>query len=175
MMLKIKSKIFYFLLAAAVLLIDQYTKMLALEYLEYASPIPVANNLNWTLLFNTGAAFSFLADAGGWQHWLLGGLAVVVSIFIVIYLIQLPKESKLLAFALALVLGGAVGNVYDRFTLGYVVDFIDVYLHECGVARSLFPSCHWPVFNIADSAICVGAILLLIDAVKNPAMPSPAK
>jgi len=167
-----QQKIFYYLLALIVISLDQYTKLLALQHLTFATPVPVVPYLNWTLLFNTGAAFSFLSDAGGWQHFLLGGLAVVVSIFIIVYIYKLPQQSVLLSIALALVLGGAIGNVYDRFTLGYVVDFIDVYLNQCGVLQNWFYACHWPAFNIADSAITLGAILLIVDAVKNPASPA---
>ena len=164
---KLAEKAPYYLLALIVLSLDQYTKLLALQHLSYANPVPVFEHLNWTLLFNRGAAFSFLSNAGGWQHWLLGGLAVGVSIFIVVYLYKLPRQAWMLSLALALVLGGAVGNVYDRFTLGYVVDFIDVYLQQCSFLQAWFPACHWPAFNIADAAICVGAILLLLDAFLN--------
>src|SRR5690606_3199306 len=163
------QKLPYYLLALVIISLDQYTKLLALHHLTYATPVPVMSFLNWTLLFNTGAAFSFLSDAGGWQHFLLGGLAVAVSFFIIIYIYRLPRQSVLLSIALALVLGGAIGNVYDRFTLGYVVDFIDVYLSRCGFLQNWFHACHWPAFNIADSAITLGAILLIVDAVKNPA------
>lgn len=168
-MISMQQKIFYYLLALIVISLDQYTKLLALQHLTYATPVSVMPFLNWTLLFNTGAAFSFLSDAGGWQHWILGSLAVAVSVFIVVYIYKLPQQAVLLSIALALVLGGAIGNVYDRFTLGYVVDFIDVYLNQCGFLQSWFYACHWPAFNIADSAITLGAILLIVDAVKNPA------
>lgn len=169
-----QKKSLYYLLALVVISLDQYTKLLALQHLTYATPVAVMPNLNWTLLFNMGAAFSFLSDAGGWQHWLLGGLAVAVSVFIMVYLSRLPDQATLLSIALALVMGGALGNVYDRFTLGYVVDFIDVYLQSCGVLQNWFYACHWPAFNIADSAITVGAILLLIDAVINPDPGKPS-
>jgi len=162
----------YFLLALAVLLLDQATKHWALQSLDYAVPQPVVEYLNWTLLFNTGAAFSFLANAGGWQHILLGGIAVTISGLIIVSLHRLPAESRLLLTALALVLGGAVGNVYDRFTLGYVVDFIDVYLHSCGALQRFFAGCHWPAFNVADSAISLGALLLLVDTVRNSVTPN---
>lgn len=163
-----RQKIYYYLLALIIISLDQYTKLLALQHLSHATPVPVLPFLNWTLLFNKGAAFSFLSDAGGWQHGLLGGLAVAVSVFLVVYIYRLPQQAILLSIALALVLAGAVGNVYDRFTLGYVVDFIDVYLDHCSFLQSWFYACHWPAFNIADSAITLGAILLVVDAVKNP-------
>ncbi len=159
-----RLKIICYLLALVIIVLDQYTKALALEYLDYATPQPVLPFLNWTLLYNPGAAFSFLSDAGGWQHWLLGGLAVGVSIFIVFYIWRLPSRARWLSVSLALILGGALGNLYDRVTLGYVVDFIDVYVHSCGFLEDYFYRCHWPAFNIADSAITVGAIMLLIEA-----------
>lgn len=164
---RMKTKYLYFLLALVVISLDQYTKLLALMHLQYATPVEVMPSLNWTLLFNKGAAFSFLHDAGGWQQWLFGGLATAVSVFISVYLWKLPANEKWLALSLALILGGALGNLYDRLTLGYVVDFIDVYVNECGFLQSLFPICHWPAFNIADSAITVGAIILLIDSFRQ--------
>lgn len=168
MLSRVQQKFFYYLLALIVISLDQYTKLLALEHLHFADPVAVAPFLNWTLLFNTGAAFSFLSGAGGWQQWLFGGLAVSVSTFVAAYIWKLPQQARLLSIALALILGGALGNVYDRITLGYVVDFIDAYLNSCGALQHFFPSCHWPAFNIADSAITLGAILLIIDACVNP-------
>jgi len=164
----IQQKFLYYLLALVVVSLDQYTKLLALQHLQFATPIAVVSFLNWTLLFNTGAAFSFLSSAGGWQQWLFGGLAVAVSVFIIVYIWKLPQHARLLALSLTLILGGALGNVYDRVTLGYVVDFIDVYLNSCGSLTRVFPSCHWPAFNVADSAITLGAILLLVDSFVNP-------
>jgi signal peptidase II len=156
-------------LALVVLCLDQFSKWLATEYLQYGRPVEVLPFLNWTLLHNPGAAFSFLSDAGGWQHWLLGGLALIVSLFIVVYLWRLGVSNALLSFSLALVLGGAVGNLVDRVTLGYVVDFVDVYLPGgCGFAVKWFPRCHWPAFNVADSAIFLGAIGLIVDTFRNP-------
>ena len=157
-------KAFYYVLALIIIGLDQYTKVLAVNNLTFAISEPVNSFLNWTLLYNRGAAFSFLSDAGGWQQWLLGGLAGAVSIGIVIYIWCLSKAQVLLSLALAFVLGGALGNLYDRVTLGYFVDFIDVYLNECGMLEKYFYACHWPVFNIADSAIVLGAILLLIES-----------
>jgi len=161
---RLLQKIPYYLLALVMISLDQYTKLLALQHLSFAESVPVASYLNWTLLFNRGAAFSFLNSAGGWQQWLFGGLAVAVSVGIVVYLWKLPAQARLLSMALSLVLAGALGNVYDRITLGYVVDFIDVYLDSCGALVHFFPACHWPAFNVADSAITTGAVLLLIDS-----------
>jgi signal peptidase II len=168
MKLRIQQKSLYYLLALIVISLDQYTKMLALQQLHFATPVAVLPFLNWTLLFNTGAAFSFLSSAGGWQQWLFGGLAMAVSVFITVYIWKLPQHARLLSLSLALILGGALGNVYDRVTLGYVVDFIDVYLNHCGALGRFFPACHWPAFNVADSAITLGAILLVIDSFVNP-------
>ncbi|OUD13107.1 signal peptidase II [Thioflexithrix psekupsensis] len=141
-----------------VLLLDQATKWWASSALELYQPVPVLPYLNFTLLHNPGAAFSFLADAGGWQRWFFTGLAVVISAVIVMWLARLSPQQRMLGIALALVLGGAVGNVIDRFIYGYVIDFIDVY----------YQTWHWPAFNIADSAITIGAVLLLIDVVRHP-------
>ena len=107
-----------------------------------------------TLMHNTGAAFSFLSDAGGWQRWFLSAVAIGVSVFLVIWLKRLTDTQKLQATALALILGGAIGNVIDRLWLGHVVDFIQVYYDEW----------YWPAFNIADSAITIGAVLILYDS-----------
>lgn len=163
-----KQKSLYYMLALVVISLDQYTKMLALQHLQFATPVAVMPFVNWTLLFNTGAAFSFLSSAGGWQQWLFGGLAMAVSIFITVYIWKLPQTARLLSLSLALILGGALGNVYDRVMLGHVVDFVDVYLSSCGALARFFPDCHWPAFNVADAAITIGAILLLVDSFVNP-------
>lgn len=142
----------WLLLSAVVVLLDQYTKWLALEHLQLHDPVPVIDGvLNWMLAYNEGAAFSFLADQGGWQRWFFTGLAAVVSVVLVVWLSRTPRSDWRNALPLALILGGAVGNVIDRARLGHVVDFIDVY----------YGSWHWPAFNIADSAICVGAVCLV--------------
>ncbi|WP_269915205.1 signal peptidase II [Acinetobacter sp. HY1485] len=140
-------------LSALAIVIDQWTKHLASTHLNYADPVAVLPSLNWTLLHNYGAAFSFLSDAGGWQRYLFMGLAGAVSLIFAFWLIRMPKTLKVLPAAIALILGGALGNLIDRVSLGYVVDFIHVY----------YQNHHFPAFNIADSAITVGTILLLID------------
>ena len=144
-------------LALLVLALDQGSKALAQTLLDYAQPVPVFSWFNLTLHYNEGAAFSFLSDAGGWQRWLFTGLAVVVSSVLVVWIWRLSREQTLLALALALVLGGAVGNVIDRMLLGHVVDFISV--HYAGR--------YFPTFNIADSAISIGAALLLLDGFRT--------
>lgn len=141
-------------LSAVVVLLDQWTKFLAVEHLILNAPLPQFPGLNLTLVRNTGAAFSLLRDAGGWQRWLFVVLAVVIAVVIVIWLFQLPARRNWLGCALAFVLGGALGNLWDRVNLGYVIDFLDVYCSHW----------HWPAFNLADSAITAGAIMLIIDA-----------
>ena len=106
-----------------------------------------------TLAHNYGAAFSFLSDAGGWQRWLFTGLSSVVTVVLIVWLLRLTAAEKLTAAALALIIGGAIGNLADRIKHGYVVDFIDVFYRDW----------HWPAFNVADSAITCGVILLLLD------------
>jgi signal peptidase II len=106
-----------------------------------------------TYVHNTGAAFSFLSEAGGWQRWFFAGLALAISVIIAVWLARLKKHETLLAVALALVLGGAVGNLIDRLAYGYVIDFLDVY----------YDTWHWPAFNIADSAITLGVMLMLAE------------
>ncbi len=141
-------------LSFIVIILDQATKWLATHYLTLFEPVPILPLFNLTLMHNEGAAFSFLHDAGGWQRWFFTALASIVSIAIVIWLTRLEKSEKLTAISLALILGGAVGNLIDRVRLGYVVDFLDVY----------WGNAHWPAFNVADSAITVGAILMVISS-----------
>lgn len=138
-----------------VIVLDQISKFLASHYLQLHAPVGLLPGLSLTLMHNTGAAFSFLSKAGGWQRWFFILLTAIVSIVIVIWLIKLSRQQRWVACALAFILGGALGNLYDRILLGYVVDFIDVY----------YRNYHWPAFNIADSAITCGAIMLIIDAV----------
>lgn len=142
-------------LAVSVLIVvlDLWTKNIATQSLTLYRPLELTSWLNMTLAHNYGAAFSFLSDAGGWQRWLFTGLASVVTLVLVVWLFRLPPREKLTAAALGLIIGGAVGNLLDRINHGYVVDFIDVYYRDW----------HWPAFNLADSAITCGVILLLID------------
>lgn len=151
-----------YLVAALVLVLDWWTKSLASSLLDYSVPRVITPWFNLTLLHNRGAAFSLLSEAGGWQHWLLGGIALVVSVAIVVALRRLPRAAQLQGLGLALVLGGAIGNLGDRLRWGYVVDFIQVHYRDL----------YWPAFNIADSAITVGAALLILDALRNRASAS---
>jgi len=155
----LRNPLFYLwlLLAAVVIGLDAWTKYLANTQLVLFDPVQVTSWLNWRLAHNPGAAFSLLADAGGWQRWFFTILALAVSVFLLSWLLKCEREQRLLPLALSLVLGGALGNVIDRLVHGYVIDFIDV--HAYGY--------HWPSFNIADSAITCGIILLLIDALRE--------
>ncbi len=162
-----KTAWLWYLLAGIVILLDQVSKYAVSANLEMHSPVIFTSFFNFTLMHNHGAAFSFLSDAGGWQRYLFSGLAAVVSIGLVIWLARTPAAKRWEPIALALVLGGAIGNLYDRVTLGYVVDFIVVHYNDY----------YWPAFNVADSAISIGAIMLLIDALVSPntEKPSPEK
>ena len=141
-------------LSLLVIVLDQATKYLAEALLVMHRPISVLPSLNLMLTYNTGAAFSFLADAGGWQRWFFLSLGLIVSIGLVAWLYRLKPEEKRLAAALALILGGAIGNLIDRVWLGQVIDFIQLY----------YGHWYWPAFNIADSAITLGATLLVLDS-----------
>ena len=147
----------WLLLAALVIALDQASKFWVLTHFYPGEARPVTAFFNLVLVFNRGAAFSFLADAGGWQHWFFIGLAVAVSVWIVAMLRQHAHE-RLLPAALTLILGGALGNLIDRLRLGAVVDFLD--LHLAGA--------HWPAFNLADSAITLGVALMLIQQFRQP-------
>ena len=144
----------WYLLALAVIVLDQYTKGLATAALDYGRPQPVFSWFNLTLQHNTGAAFSFLSDAGGWQRYFFSVVAVVISIALAVWLLTLSSGQWLLALSLGLILGGALGNLWDRLAHGYVVDFISVH----------YGGWYFPAFNLADSAISVGAACLLLDS-----------
>jgi signal peptidase II len=137
-------------IATLALLFDQCTKWLALSHLQLGIPQPVLPFLNWLLLFNPGAAFSFLAQGSGWQRWFFTLLGLAASAYIV-YLLARTQLSKTMSWALSLILGGALGNVLDRLMFGFVIDFIDCH----------YGNWHWPAFNIADSAISIGAALII--------------
>lgn len=145
----------WYLLSLVVIILDQWTKWLAETNLTFLEPVPVIEPfLNWTLAYNYGAAFSFLADAGGWQKWFFAGLALLMSLFLIGYLAKAPRQAKLLSLGLALVLGGAVGNLIDRLLHGHVIDFIHVHYADVW---------HYPIFNIADIGISIGVLLIVID------------
>jgi len=144
-------------LAAAIVAVDQLSKLAILRSFSFGERLAVVPGLfDLTLVYNRGAAFSFLAGASGWQRWFFTGLGVAAAIFIV-WLLARHGSQRLFAFALALILGGAIGNVIDRIARGQVVDF--VLLH--------WQRFYWPAFNVADSAITVGAVLLVVDELRR--------
>ena len=143
-------------LSVLVIIADLASKHFASVNLEYAVPVPIMPSFNLTLLHNTGAAFSFLATESGWQRWFFVILASVVSLALIKWLSSLQKEPWV-AMAVALILGGAIGNLYDRITLGYVVDFLHFYWGDY----------HFPAFNIADTAISIGAGFMILDVFRS--------
>ena len=146
-------------LSLLVLVIDQASKFYFENKLEmFQQIVIIPDYFSWTLAYNTGAAFSFLADSSGWQRWLFALIAIVVSAVLVVWLKRLGRNETWLAIALALVLGGALGNLYDRVALGHVIDFILVHWQN---------RWYFPAFNIADSAISVGAVMLALDMFKS--------
>lgn len=146
-------------LSGLIIVLDQLTKVVMSNWLELYQTVAVMPYFNFTLAHNSGAAFSFLAGAGGWQRWFFIALALVVSAVLVVWLSRLKAAAKMEAIAISLIIGGAIGNVLDRFIYGYVIDFVDIYIG----------SYHWPAFNIADAAICIGAVLLVLDSFKKTA------
>lgn len=146
-------------LSAVVIAVDQLTKWMAEANLEPGQPVGIMSHLNMTLTYNTGAAFSFLKDQGGWQRWFFAILAIVVSVFIINWLRKLKKDRIWAAVGLALVLGGAIGNLIDRLLYGRVIDFIDFYVNFD--VPFILNGGHFAIFNVADIAITVGAVLLV--------------
>ena len=141
-------------LSLLAVILDQGSKLVIAGSMQLYQSISIMPYFNLTYVHNTGAAFSFLSEAGGWQRWFFAGLAFVISIVIAVWLARLKQHETLLAVALSLVLGGAIGNLIDRLAYGYVIDFLDVY----------YQTWHWPAFNIADSAITLGVILMLVES-----------
>ncbi|WNO59988.1 signal peptidase II [Rheinheimera sp. MMS21-TC3] len=141
------------------LIADQVTKQVVIHNMQLFDSISVVPFFNITYVRNYGAAFSFLSDAGGWQRWFFTLIAVGVSIVIAVWLAKLPRQQVKLSLALSLVLAGAIGNLVDRSIYGYVIDFLHVFYQDW----------HYPAFNVADSAICIGAVLLIWDSFTNKA------
>ncbi len=153
-------------LALAVFLLDQGSKQIVLQVLEYGQRVTVIDGyFDWVHVYNRGAAFSFLAGESGWQRWLFAAIAIGVSAVLVVWMKRLKQDETWLAIALALVLGGALGNLYDRIVLGHVVDFILVHWRDVH---------HFPAFNLADSGITLGAIMLALDMFKSKKSGEPA-
>ena len=145
-------------LSLLAVILDQVSKLAVDGTMQLYESIQIMPFFRLTYVRNTGAAFSFLSDAGGWQRWFFAGLAIVISLVIAVWLTRLKQHETLLAVALSLVLGGAVGHLIDRLSYGYVIDFLDVY----------YNTWHWPAFNIADSAITLGVILMLLVWLASP-------
>ena len=152
--------------------IDQVSKYIAQSTLVFAEPVPLVPFVNFMLVYNKGAAFSFLSDAGGWQRWFFVALAIVVCIYLLLWLRSLKKGQALLGVGLSLVLSGALGNLIDRIIYGKVTDFIDFFYpsqNECLIFFFYLPTntCHWPTFNIADILITIGAGILILHLIKD--------
>jgi len=141
-------------LSLLAVILDQASKLAIAGSMQLYQSIEIVPYFNLTYVHNTGAAFSFLSEAGGWQRWFFAGLALVISVVIAVWLARLKRHETLLAVALSMILGGAIGNLIDRLAYGYVIDFLDVY----------YQTWHWPAFNIADSAITLGVILMLVES-----------
>ncbi len=144
-------------LSGVIVAVDQFSKAAADAWLGLHAPVAVMPSVNLTLVYNPGAAFSLFSDAGGWQRWALLAVAVAVCVFLYSWLQRLERNEAWSAAAIAAIIGGAVGNAVDRLIYGHVVDFIDVYYGEY----------HWPAFNVADMAIMLGALALIVTAARS--------
>lgn len=151
----------WLLLSVIVIVLDQWTKQWAASSFNLYETQKVTEFFNFTLAHNPGAAFSFLADAGEWKHVFFTVIALGVTGFLIHWLWTLPAKSKWLAIAITLVIAGALGNLIDRLTMGYVIDFLDFHI---SLLKPILGTSHWPAFNVADMAICIGAFLLIIDS-----------
>ena len=145
-----------------IMALDQFSKVWASLSFTLGESWVIAPSLNFTLVHNYGAAFSFLADAGDWAGYFLPAVSLFASIFIVLWMRKTPLTERALSWGLCFILGGAVGNLIDRLVLGYVVDFIQLY----------WQSYYWPVFNVADSFICLGAALLIVQQLREALLKS---
>ena len=143
-------------IAALVLLLDQLTKITIVRLFSYGESHAVTSFFNLVLVYNKGAAFSFLSTESGWQRYFFTALGIAAALFIT-FLLKRHAGQRMFCTALALILGGAIGNVVDRIAYGHVIDFLDIYVRNW----------HWPAFNIADSAICIGAVLFVIDELRR--------
>ena len=152
-----RSPMIWLWLAVLAVILDQVTKVAAEQLLTFAQPVYLLPVLDFTLLYNKGAAFSFLADQPGWQRWFFTAVSIGVSIMLIVWVKRLPRGAVWLPIALALILGGAIGNLIDRVIYGHVVDFISVHWNNR----------YFPAFNIADSAITLGAIMMVLDVIRE--------
>lgn len=147
-----KTALVWVWLTVFVVLLDQGSKYLAMHYLNYSQPHVLLPFFNLWLRFNAGSAFGFLHNAGGWQVFLLSGIAIIVSVVLIVWLAKTPRRDWMMAFALSLILGGALGNLIDRIRFNYVIDFFDFHLRDW----------HFATFNVADTAITIGVIFLVL-------------
>ena len=143
-------------IAAIVIALDQLTKITITRLFTFGESLPVTSFFNLVLAYNKGAAFSFLAEQAGWQRYFFTGISIAATLFI-LYLLRRHAGRRLFCWALALILGGAIGNLIDRIIYGHVIDFLDFHVLNW----------HWPAFNVADSAICIGAILFVVDELRR--------
>ena len=161
-MIKFSAQLKWLWISLGIIVMDQVTKQVAEAQLTPHQPVNLLPFFDWYLTYNTGAAFSLLADAGGWQRWLFTIIAIVISVVIVQWIINLPSGDRLTALSLSLILGGAIGNLIDRVLLGHVIDYIQVWLGS-------YP---FPAFNIADAAISIGAVLLITSSLFGSNKPN---
>ncbi len=147
-----KRNFAWLLITILVIVLDQLTKRLIISHLTYGQPWQITSFFNLTLTHNPGAAFSLLSEAGGWQKWFFAIIATVVSIYIVYWILWSDNDSKVTKCGLAFILGGAIGNLYDRLHYGYVIDFLQFHIHNW----------YYPDFNLADSAITLGAVMIVL-------------
>lgn len=158
-MIKIVSKNYYWLLLSAfIVVLDQFTKHLVLLHLVPYQPLKIFPLFNFMLAYNFGIAFSLFNQAGDLQHWLLIGIIFSIIVIIVLGMGLIQRSNLLKMIGISLILGGALGNFWDRLTLNYVVDFLDFYIKNY----------HWPTFNVADSSVCVGVFLLVVSLLVCP-------
>ncbi|MFK8011658.1 MAG: signal peptidase II [Marinicellaceae bacterium] len=150
-----KSGLWWLWISAIVFALDQWTKAIATQSLEIYQAVVVNKYLNWTLMHNEGMAFSILADQSGWQRWAISIVGIIIVIWLLTWLRMSKFQDKFLNLGLTFVIGGAIGNIYDRLSLGYVVDFIEAHYEDY----------YWPAFNVADTAITIGAFFLILDLI----------
>jgi len=153
--IKQKSGLWWLPLSLVVVLLDQWTKVIASSSLKIYEAVIVNDYLNWTLMHNEGMAFSFLADQSGWQRWGISIVGVIIVVWLLTWLKKNVFSNTYLNLGLTLVIGGALGNIYDRLSMGYVVDFIEAHYNDH----------FWPAFNLADTAISMGAFFLILDLI----------
>ncbi|MFT4465217.1 MAG: signal peptidase II [Sodalis sp. (in: enterobacteria)] len=146
-------------LALVVLALDLGSKQWVMVYFWLGESVPVIPFINFTYAHNPGAAFSFLADKGGWQRWAFSAIAVIIAVVLLVMMYRSDKRARLSNAAYAMIIGGALGNLFDRMVHGVVIDFIDFYVGDW----------HWPTFNVADAGICIGAVLIVLEGFCRPA------